>query len=61
MKDFKSKKQFKRPMLKDSSAKMPAEVGMILMFMHMEEPEPIFVEKNPHSSSLLRASLEDPD
>lgn len=35
-----------RPMQKDSLERMLAEVGMISMYMFMEEQEHIFVERN---------------
>jgi hypothetical protein len=45
-KDYNLKEQLKKLMQKDSLVKMLVEVDMISMFMHMEEQEHIFVEKN---------------
>jgi len=61
MKDSNSKRQFKKPMQRDSLARMLAVVDMTLMSMLTEVLVHTSAEKNQLSSNLLRVSQEDQD
>jgi hypothetical protein len=61
MRDFKSKKQLLRLMLKDSSERMLAVVAMTLMSMLLEEQVLISVVKSLLLSSPSKVSQEDQD
>jgi hypothetical protein len=56
-----SRKQFMKPMRKDSSARMHAEVDMTLMYTFTQAQELTSVEKNQHLLNPSRANPEDPD
>ena len=61
MKDFNLNEQSKKPMLRDSSGRMPVEVGLTLTYMPMEVQALTYVEKNQLSLNLWKESQADQD
>ena len=61
MKDFNLNEQSKKPMLRDSSGRMPVEVGLTLTYMPMAVQALTYVEKNQLSLNLWKESQADQD